>query len=134
MRCGRIRRWRKCRRTASGKGLSPTLTLTLTLALTLTLTLTPILTLTLTCLALYFRALNNVCYGDDVAAHARKRRATQAGGREVAIAAMQAHPADYEVRWFGQRLLNRLQEGAGGHGTSHSPVLSRGFTRWQTLF
>ena len=80
------------------------------------------------------QALNNVCYGDDGAAHARKRRATQAGGREVAIAAMQAHPADYEVRWFGQRLLNRLQEGAGGHGTTLSPVLSRGFSRWQSVF
>ena len=50
------------------------------------------------------RALINVCDGDDAAGRARRLRATRAGGRTVAVAAMQAHPDDDNVQDFSQRL------------------------------
>eukprot|EP00964_Phaeocystis_antarctica_P114925 scaffold78881_cov71-Phaeocystis_antarctica.AAC.3 len=63
------------------------------------------------------RALINVCGGGtDAAGLARRRRATQAGGRAVAAAAMQAHPGDVELQWCGQLVLTCL--------TDHASILA----------
>ena len=53
-------------------------------------------------------ALTGVCYGDDAAGRARKQRLTQAGGRAIASAAMQAHPGHSQVHRHGQMLLDAL--------------------------
>ena len=55
-------------------------------------------------------ALGNVCCGDGAAGLARKRRASQAGGRTAAVAAMQAHPENTEVQEVGQEVLDNLPE------------------------
>ena len=55
-------------------------------------------------------ALVNVCDGDDAAGRARRLRATRAGGRTVAVPAMQAHPDDDNIQDFSQRLLDLLPE------------------------
>jgi hypothetical protein len=56
-------------------------------------------------------ALANVCAGgDEEEALARWRRASQAGGRAAAAAAMQAYPRNTEVQRFGQELLEQLPE------------------------
>jgi hypothetical protein len=58
------------------------------------------------CLALF-----DVCAGgDEEEALARWRRASQAGGRAAAAAAMRAHPRDTEVQRLGQELLEQLPE------------------------
>ena len=61
-------------------------------------------------------ALLKVCgIGADAAARARRRRATQAGGRVAAVAAMWAHPGEGEVycrqvQRQGQLVLDVLPE------------------------
>ena len=53
-------------------------------------------------------ALGNICVGSDEAGLARKQRAADAGGIEVAVAAMQAHPQVAGVQAQGQRLRDLL--------------------------
>eukprot|EP00964_Phaeocystis_antarctica_P048337 scaffold27985_cov46-Phaeocystis_antarctica.AAC.7 len=52
-------------------------------------------------------ALFEICCGGS-GVRARKRRATQAGGRTVAVAAMQAHPDHDGVQDSGQLVLDCL--------------------------
>ena len=49
--------------------------------------------------------LNNVCYGTDAAALARKQRAVGAGGRGAAAAALQAHQGNAEVQRCVQQVM-----------------------------
>ena len=56
-------------------------------------------------------SLLNVCGGGaSDAAHARRQRATQAGGRVAAAAAMQAHPDEDALQRHGQLVLDALPE------------------------
>ena len=52
-------------------------------------------------------ALANVCSGGS-GVRARRRRATQAGARTVALAAKQVHLDHAEVQRIGQLVLDRL--------------------------
>ena len=45
--------------------------------------------------------MGNVCCGTDAAAFARKQRAADAGGIEVVVAALQAHPQHAGVQRYG---------------------------------
>ena len=52
-------------------------------------------------------ALLEICSGG-AGVRARRRLATQAGGRTVAVSAMQAYPGNDEVQRHGQEVLNYL--------------------------
>ena len=52
-------------------------------------------------------ALRRICSGG-AGVRARRRCATNVGGRTVAVAAMQAHPGNDEVQRHGQEVLNYL--------------------------
>ena len=53
-------------------------------------------------------ALANMCYGADAAALVRKQRAVWAGGRGVAVAALQEHPGNAGVQRFGQLVIDHI--------------------------